>query len=241
MRKFIVNVNGNSYEVEVEEVGAGLASAPAPVAPAVAKTEAPKPAAAKPAAPAGGTPVKAPMPGNVLDIKVANGAQVKEGGQLSLMLKERVDMGIALYKAGITDRLIMSGDHGREDYDEVNAMKDYAIAAGVPSEHIFMDHAGFSTYDTMYRAREIFQVEDAVVVTQEYHLYRAVYNAKAMDMDVKGIFCDRDVYAGDKYRKLREALARVKDFGYCMIKPEPKYLGEAIPVSGNGDLTNDRE
>ena len=175
------------------------------------------------------------------DAAIILGAQVKEGGKLSLMLKERVDMGIALYKAGITDRLIMSGDHGREDYDEVNAMKDYAIAAGVPSEHIFMDHAGFSTYDTMYRAREIFQVEDAVVVTQEYHLYRAVYNAKAMDMDVKGIFCDRDVYAGDKYRKLREALARVKDFGYCMIKPEPKYLGEAIPVSGNGDMTNDRE
>lgn len=175
------------------------------------------------------------------DAAIILGAQVKEGGKLSLMLKERVDMGIALYKAGITDRLIMSGDHGREDYDEVNAMKDYAIAAGVPSEHIFMDHAGFSTYDTMYRAREIFQVEDAVVVTQEYHLYRAVYNAKAMDMDVKGIFCDRDVYAGDKYRKLREALARVKDFGYCMIKPEPKCLGEAIPVSGNGDMTNDRE
>ena len=177
----------------------------------------------------------------IYDAVIILGAQVKEGGQLSLMLKERVDMGIELYKAGVTNRLIMSGDHGSDEYDEVNAMKDYAIMAGVPSEHIFMDHAGFCTYDSMYRAKEIFQVESAIVVTQEYHLYRAVYNAKAMDMDVKGVFCDKEVYAGDKYRKLRESLARVKDFGYCIIKPEPKYLGEVIPISGNGDMTNDRE
>lgn len=175
------------------------------------------------------------------DAAIILGAQVKEGGQLSLMLKERVDMGIALYKAGITNRLIMSGDHGSDEYDEVNAMKDYAIMAGVPSEHIFMDHAGFSTYDSMYRAKEIFQVENAIVVTQEYHLSRAVYNAMAMDMDVKGVFCDTEVYVGDTYRKLRESLARVKDFGYCIIKPEPKYLGDVIPISGNGDMTNDRE
>ena len=175
------------------------------------------------------------------DAVIVPGAQGKEGGKLSLILQERVDMGIDLYRAGVTDRLIMSGDHGSDDYDEVNAMKDYAIAAGVPSEHIFMDHAGFCTYDTMYRAKEIFQAERAIIVTQEYHLYRAVYIATAMDLEVKGVFCDRDVYAGDKYRKAREALARVKDFGYCIFKPEPKYLGEAIPVSGNGDMTNDRE
>ena len=155
------------------------------------------------------------------DAAIILGAQVKEGGKLSLMLKERVDMGIALYKAGITDRLIMSGDHGREDYDEVNAMKDYAIAAGVPSEHIFMDHAGFSTYDTMYRAREIFQVEDAVVVTQEYHLYRALYIANALGIEAYGVHADYRNYAGQAGFDLREILARNKDFLTSIFKPEP--------------------
>ena len=173
------------------------------------------------------------------DAAIVLGAQVKAGGQLSKMLKERVDMGIQLYEAGIVDRLIMSGDHGTKQYDEVNAMKAYAIEAGVPSEAIFMDHAGFSTYDTMYRAKAIFQAEKAIVITQEYHLYRALYNAKAMGISANGVVCDTDVYAGDTYRKLREAAARIKDFGYCILKPEPRYLGEVIPVSGNGDVTND--
>ena len=157
----------------------------------------------------------------------------------SVMLKERLDTGIAVYKAGLTDRMIMSGDHGRKDYDEVNAMKDYAVEQGVPAEHIFMDHAGFSTYESMYRAKEIFQVNRMIVVTQRYHLYRAVYDAKMMELDVKGIPCDTRIYSGDRYRKFREALARVKDAGYTLLKPEPTYLGDEIPVSGNGNITND--
>ncbi len=173
------------------------------------------------------------------DTVIILGAQVKSGGKLSKMLKERVDMGIRLYEEGIVDRLLMSGDHGQEEYDEVNAMKNYAIEAGVPSEVIFMDHAGFSTYDTMYRAKEIFQVDKAVVVTQEYHLYRALYNAQALGIEAKGVSCDTRVYAGDAYRKFRESLARIKDIGYCILKPEPKYLGEVIPINGDGDVTND--
>lgn len=173
------------------------------------------------------------------DAAIILGAQVKAGGQLSLMLKERVDKGIELYEAGIVDRLLMSGDHGQDDYDEVNAMKDYAIEQGVPSEVIFMDHAGFSTYESMYRASEIFEIDQAVVVTQEYHLYRALYDAETMGIDAKGVVCDKDVYAGDKYRKFREMIARVKDFAYGIVKPEPTYLGEVISIDGNGDVTND--
>lgn len=168
------------------------------------------------------------------------GAQVKPDGQMSLMLRERVDAGIELYQAGIVKKLIMSGDHGRVDYDEVNTMKDYAISKGVPSEDIFMDHAGFSTYESMYRAKAIFEVESMVVVTQQYHLYRAVYDGCAFDMEVTGVPCDTAVYHGDLYRKCREMLARLKDFGYTLVKPEPTFLGEAIPVSGDGNLTNDR-
>lgn len=174
------------------------------------------------------------------DAIIVLGAHVKSNGTMSLMLKERVETGIELYQAGVADKLIMSGDHGRDQYDEVNTMKEYAIEQGVPSECIFMDHAGFSTYETMYRAKEVFQVKRAVVVTQEYHLYRALYDAKALGIEARGVTCDTAVYSGDAKRKQREFLARIKDFGYAIIKPEPTYLGEAIPVSGSGDVTNDK-
>ncbi|EOS70914.1 hypothetical protein C818_00922 [Lachnospiraceae bacterium MD308] len=174
------------------------------------------------------------------DAVLVLGAQVKPDGSLSKMLKERLDTGISIYKTGITDRMIMSGDHGRDDYDEVNAMKDYAIEQGVPSECIFMDHAGFSTYESMYRAKEIFEADKLVVVTQKYHMYRALYDAKALGIQAEGVVCDTRVYRGDKYRKLREVAARIKDAGYTIVKPRPTYLGDAIPITGNGDVTNDK-
>ena len=173
------------------------------------------------------------------DAIIVLGAFVREDGQLSLMLKERLDTAIALYKAGFSERLLMSGDHGREEYDEVRAMKNYAIEQGVPSEDIFMDHAGFSTYETMYRAKAIFEVETAFIVTQEYHLPRAIYDARVQGIDARGVICDKKQYVGATYRLAREVLARNKDFVYGIVKPKPTYLGEAIPITGSGDVTND--
>ena len=175
------------------------------------------------------------------DAVLVLGAQVKPDGSPSVMLKERLDMGIKIYQSGLTDRIIMSGDHGSDDYDEVNAMKDYAIKMGVLPEHIFMDHAGFSTYESMYRAKEIFLAEDIIVVTQKYHLYRALYDAEAMGLEARGVSCDTDVYSGDTYRKLRESVAIAKDVGYSVLKPEPTFLGDPIPVNGNGNVTNDKD
>lgn len=175
-----------------------------------------------------------------VDAVLVLGAQVKPDGSLSKMLKERLDTGISVYKAGITNRMIMSGDHGGDDYDEVNAMKNYAISQGVPSECIFMDHAGFSTYESLYRAKEIFEADNLVVVTQKYHIYRALYDAKALGIKAEGVTCDTKVYKGDKYRKIREMAARIKDVGYTITKPKPAYLGDVIPVTGNGDITNDK-
>ena len=175
------------------------------------------------------------------DAVLVLGAKVKADGEMSPMLKERVDYGIEIYRRGLAKKIIMSGDHSREDYDEVNTMKNYAVEQGVPSEDIFMDHAGFSTYESMYRAKEIFQTERVIVVTQKYHLYRAVYDARAFSMESAGVACDQAVYPRDRYRKLREMLARVKDFGYTILKPRPTFLGDVIPVSGNGDLTNDKQ
>ena len=132
----------------------------------------------------------------------------------------------------------MSGDHGTVDYDEVNAMKDYAMAAGVPSEDVFMDHAGFSTYESMYRARDVFCAERVIVVSQKYHLFRAVYDARALGLDAVGVAAEDIAYLGQTARDLREILARNKDALWCLLQPEPTFLGEAIPVWGSGDLTN---
>lgn len=168
------------------------------------------------------------------------GAGVWEHNTPSPMLKDRLDQGIALYKAGISDRLLMSGDHGRVDYDEVNVMKQYAIDKGVPSENVFMDHAGFSTYESMYRARDIFKVKKVVVITQAYHMYRSLYCGKGLGLTVYGVTSDPRQYGGQTYRETREILARCKDFLYIIAKPKPTYLGDTIPVSGNGDATNDK-
>lgn len=168
------------------------------------------------------------------------GAGVWENNVPSPMLKDRLEQGIALYKKGVSNRLLMSGDHGRTNYDEVNVMKQYAIDRGIPSEHIFMDHAGFSTYESMYRARDIFKAKKMVVITQGYHMYRSLYDGIGLGLDVYGVSSDPRKYGGQTYREAREILARCKDFLYIIAKPKPTYLGEALPVSGNGDVTNDK-
>ena len=134
----------------------------------------------------------------------------------------------------------MSGDHGTVSYDEVNTMKQYAIDAGVPSSDVFMDHAGFSTYESVYRARDVFKAKKIIIVTQTYHLYRALYIANELGLEAYGVASDYDVYINQTQRELREVLARNKDFFTALFKPKPTYLGDAIPVSGNGDVTNDK-
>ena len=156
----------------------------------------------------------------------------------SHMLEDRLLQGIELYFNGAGGKLLMSGDHGRENYDEVNVMKNFALDRGVPSEDVFMDHAGFSTYESMYRAKEIFKAEKILIVTQEYHLYRAIYDARALGIEAYGVASDPRSYSGQIYRDVREVLARNKDFLFCIFKPEPTYLGEEIPVYGNGNATN---
>ncbi len=174
-----------------------------------------------------------------VDCILVLGCKVKDNGVPSDMLKDRLDRSLELYNAEAAPKLLMSGDHGREDYDEVGTMKQYAIDAGVPSEDVFMDHAGFSTYESMYRAIEIFEADKIIIVTQEYHLYRALYIAEQLGIEAYGVASDYHSYAGQSMREMREILARCKDFATTIFKPKPTHLGEAIPVSGNGDLTND--
>ena len=157
----------------------------------------------------------------------------------SPMLEERLIMAIKLYELGIAPKILVSGDHEYNKHDEVNVMKNYLIENGISSHDIFMDHAGISTYDSVYRAKEIFKVHKMVIVTQKYHLYRALYIAKSLDFSTVGVIADREHYYGQTKRDIREFAARIKDFFKCIIKPASHYLGEIFPISGDGNQTND--
>ena len=167
------------------------------------------------------------------------GAGIRADGSPSPMLQDRLNTGIELYQNNAAPKLLMSGDHGRKKYNEVQTMKDIALDQGVPSEDVFMDHAGFSTYDSLYRARDVFQARKVIIVTQKYHLYRALYIARSLGLDTWGVSADTRRYRGQSQRDFREILARDKDFFVSVFKPLPKYLGDTIPITGNGDLTND--
>lgn len=166
------------------------------------------------------------------------GCGVRPTGEPSLMLRDRLDMGLALYEQGKAPKLLMSGDHGTVEYDEVGTMKRYATDRDVPSEDVFMDHAGFSTYESMYRARDVFLAKKIIIVSQQYHLYRAVYTARQLGLDACGVAAEDVAYLGQTVRDLREILARNKDALYCVLKPLPTFLGDPVPVWGNGDLSN---
>lgn len=168
------------------------------------------------------------------------GARVFDGGALSYVLADRLDTGIELYRAGKVKKLLLTGDHGRTSYDEVNSMRKYALSKGVRPEDIFMDHAGFDTYDSMYRARDVFEVKNAIVVTQKFHLTRSVYTARALGIDAVGIPADKHIYMKALLFEAREALARTKAFIELHItQREPKFLGLKIPITGDGRRTND--
>ncbi len=174
-----------------------------------------------------------------VDCILVLGCGLRPDGTPSDMLHDRLVQGVALYELGAAPKLLMSGDHGRKAYDEVDAMKRFAVDAGISSSDVFMDHAGFSTYESICRAKEIFQAKKVIIVTQEYHLYRALYIAEAFGMEAYGVSADLRSYFNQTGRDAREILARVKDFGATIFKPEPTYLGEAIPIWGDGNVTND--
>ncbi|MDF2629419.1 MAG: hypothetical protein K0R39_3250 [Symbiobacteriaceae bacterium] len=168
------------------------------------------------------------------------GAYVYPDGKPSMMVEDRLIAAHELYKTGKVKKILISGDHGRVEYDEVNAMRRYLEERGVPPEDIFMDHAGFDTYDSMYRARAVFQVQSAIVVTQAFHLPRAVWLARRLGLEAEGVVADRWVYAGARYYAAREMLARVKAFGEWVSHQKPTFLGPVIPISGDGRATHDQ-
>jgi len=168
------------------------------------------------------------------------GSQTR-GTRLSRVLQDRVDAGIGLMETGKGKKLLLSGDHGQRYYDEVNAMRLYVLsnAPAIQEEDIFMDHAGFNTWDSMYRARDVFEVKDLLIVTQEFHISRAVCIARSLGLDAVGYGINQDNFRGRSLRnwRLREYMARVKAFYSIIVKPKPRYLGDKIPITGDGRAT----
>ena len=177
-----------------------------------------------------------------VDAIIVLGAGVNGDGTPSDILYDRLATSKDIYDAGIQGKLLLSGDHGQDDYNEVKAMKKYAIEnIKINEEDIFLDHAGFSTYESIYRAKEIFKVETVIIVTNRYHLPRALYLAKQMGIKAYGVASDKRNYLNQEAYESRERVAQIKDFMYVnIIKPEPTYLGDDIPVnSTNGNVTDD--
>ena len=172
------------------------------------------------------------------DAIIVLGASVYPDGTPSGILQDRLDDGIALYFAGAAPKIIMSGDNGTESYNECWAMKQYAISQGVPSEDVFCDHAGFSTYETMYRARHVFGADRVVIATQTYHLYRAVYDAQGVGMEAIGVPSDYGEYVNQSWYDFREIFARTKDFFQVLFSVPSTFVGDPISLDQSGDVSD---
>ncbi len=166
------------------------------------------------------------------------GAGVR-GGRPSPILNDRLARGYQLYQQGYAPKLLLSGDHHTENYDEIAAMQAYMRNAGVPDCDIFMDHAGLSTYESMMRASQVFGVRKMIVVTQQFHINRALYLAKQAGIDAVGVSAAKIAYRGATYRAMREVLARTKDFFIGIIKPKMYIGGPSIDIHGDGSVSDD--
>lgn len=168
--------------------------------------------------------------GSGYDCILVFGCGVREDGSPSLMLRDRLDTAVLLYEIGASEYILCSGDNGKIDYNEVAVMKEYLVEKGVPKDAIYLDHAGFSTYESACRAKEIFCLDKVVAVTQTYHMYRALYDLLDKNVDAVGVPCADVTYGGQTLRDLRELVARTKDYLFCLFDPAPTYLGEKIEI-----------
>ncbi len=172
-------------------------------------------------------------------VAIVLGAKVKTDGSPSDILRDRLLTAIDLYETGLIEKILVSGDNGQMEYDEVNAMRVYLLAAEIDADDIFLDHAGFDTYNSMIRAREVFGVTKAIIVTQEYHLPRALYLADAFGIDAQGVAADRQSYLGMLRYETRELLADVKAIFDVTFHSAPHFLGDVIDITGDGRVTWD--
>lgn len=175
----------------------------------------------------------------VVDAVIVPGASVLPSGKPSDVLSDRLLTAIDIYTAKKATKILVSGDHGTRGYDEVNTMRVYLLDAGIPADDIFLDHAGFDTYDTMYRARTVYGIDTAIVATQTFHLPRALYIGNRLGIDAYGVAAERQQYVKDDVFAMRERFANVKAYLDLLRHASPTYTGTAIDISGDGRVTWD--
>ena len=176
---------------------------------------------------------------NSYPVGIVLGARVVGATVIEGVYEDRLETAAELYRKGKIAKILVSGDHGQVDYDEVNAGKDYLLKEGIPGVDIFLDHAGFDTYDSIYRAKNIFGIDKALVITQDFHLPRALYFTESLKMHALGCRADLHKYENIASMERREILARVKAWFSILCGAHPKYMGETYDISGDGETTWD--
>jgi SanA protein len=168
------------------------------------------------------------------EVALVLGAYVLPDGRPSGMLEDRLRATAALYKDGRVDKILASGDHGRPDYDEVNAMRAELVRLGVPDRAIFTDHAGFATLDSVVRARKVFDAHSAIVVTQPFHMARALWLAHRAGLTAYGLEAGKGTSYGSQGLRagVREVFARTKAVADVVTGAQPKFLGPRVSVAG---------
>jgi SanA protein len=172
------------------------------------------------------------------DVGIIFGAGI-QGDQPGKYLKDRLDAGIRLYKANRINKILLSGDNGREEYDELTVMKNYCFRHGVDTTKIFIDYAGFDTYSTMYRAKHIFKIKKATLISQQYHLNRAIYIGKSLGIKSAGYSANKGEYQGYQYVKFREYISTFKSFFDVLRNREPHFLGNPIDINGASNYSRE--
>ena len=162
-----------------------------------------------------------------VDTMIVLGAKVHDDGRLSLMLKDRLDKTIEVYNKLDIKKVIVSGDSEHKDYDETTKMKEYLINNGIPEEDIIVDIYGLSTYDSIYRLKNVYGINKSIIITQKYHLYRSLYIANSLGIEAYGIPASGEDYFGQTAREIREILARNKDFLTSLFNVKSKYIEKA--------------
>lgn len=168
-------------------------------------------------------------------VAIVFGAQVFPSGRLSAMLADRVRLGAELYRSGKVQALLFTGDNSEVTYNEPEAMRRYALELGIPDEAITLDYAGFSTYDSCYRARDIFLVNQAILVTQDFHLDRALLICNALGVDSVGVAAD--VMRPTGYARRSLLMSELREFPatalavFDLVRQDlPTYLGDPLPI-----------
>jgi SanA protein len=169
-------------------------------------------------------------------VAIVFGAGLYRSGAPTPVLRDRITTAVELYQDGKVEKLLMSGDNSTPEHNEPGAMRDYAISLGVPDEDIILDYAGRRTYDTCYRARDIFHIDSAILVTQSFHLPRALYTCNTLGVSAVGVPADLR-----RYRRVSQAFWNLRESAATAVALWQVHISHPEPILGNPEPIFPRE